>query len=502
MVAHRSNWHDGKVFAGLAILAALVRAATFGNPVVGFDEQFYLLVGERMLHGAVPYVDIWDRKPIGLFLFYMAGAAIGPDPFLQYKLLVWACVAATAFAVYRMARNAGVTAPAALCAGILYLLWLNVCEGESGQSPVIYNLPMTLAALMVQSAFRTGNRMAVRGMGAMLLVGMALQIKYTAVFEGVFFGLALIVAAFRHGAAPARVVALAALWAACALAPTALAMAWYWHLGALQQFVFANFLSIFGKVPDPVSARIEGLLTIAGILLPLVLVVVARRPRLFAPDFALAWLMAALAGFVVFGNFLSPGNALPLIAPLCLCAAPFFGMPARRRWVAVPLMLFVALAGQAVIWISEANKGGRAEAMAVAEAATPTHGCIWVYDGYPALYMLTKSCLPSRWVFPGHLNTANEASPTAIGVDPTSEVRRILAIRPEVVVDDAPTYSLGNRTTHAILAAALERDYRLVRSVRTGRARFRLVYRRNDAEAPKPAPEGNLNAPDWDNLRR
>jgi hypothetical protein len=47
------------------VLATLVfRSFHFGNPDVDFDEPFYLLVGDRMLHGAIPYVDIWDRKPI------------------------------------------------------------------------------------------------------------------------------------------------------------------------------------------------------------------------------------------------------------------------------------------------------------------------------------------------------------------------------------------------------------------------------------------------------
>ena len=62
----------------LTALTFAVRAPTFGNPFLGFDEQFYLLVGDRMLHGALPYVDIFDRKPIGLFLLYAATRALGP----------------------------------------------------------------------------------------------------------------------------------------------------------------------------------------------------------------------------------------------------------------------------------------------------------------------------------------------------------------------------------------------------------------------------------------
>jgi hypothetical protein len=107
----------------------------------------------------------------------------------------------------------------------------------------------------------------------------------------------------------------------------------------------------------------------------------------------------------------------------------------------------------------------------------PHHGCIYVYDGYPALYMLTHSCLPTRWVFPGHLNTHDEASAKALGVDPAAEVRRILATRPEVIVDDAPAYEFGNPETRALVEAALARDYHLAARVQTGTARYRLVYR-------------------------
>lgn len=482
----------------LALLAVLARAATFNNPVIGFDEQFYLLVGNRMLGGAVPYVDIWDRKPIGLFLIYMASNAIGPDPFLQYKLVALGCAIATACVIYAMARKAGAGTAAALCAAAFYILMLEVCEGEAGQAPVFYNLPVSLAAAILQSVVARAEagqraRLAAQGSAAMLLIGLALQIKYTVVFEGVFFGLVLLHAAHRTGMPLLRIALLATVWTLCALAPTALALAWYWHMGELPAFLFANFFSIYGRPPDPLSARLEGLLTITGILLPLGLVfaIPRLRPapggrRLRRPDFAESWLLAALGGFLVFGSFLAPGYALPIIAPLCLCCARSFETARQRRRIAYPLLIFVGIAGQAVITISAEGKGDRDEAMAVAAAATPQHGgCIWVYDGYPALYLLTQSCLPSRWVFPGHLNTANEASVAAIGVDPVTEVRRILATKPEVIVDDAPLYALANPSTRALVNSALQRDYRLVASIRTGKARFRLVYRRKDDAAPR-----------------
>lgn len=63
--------------AFLLVAAIALRASTFCDPFVNADEQFYLVVGDRMLHGLLPYVDIWDRKPIGLFLLYAGIRLLG-----------------------------------------------------------------------------------------------------------------------------------------------------------------------------------------------------------------------------------------------------------------------------------------------------------------------------------------------------------------------------------------------------------------------------------------
>ncbi|MGO7251468.1 hypothetical protein ACCS63_34620, partial [Rhizobium brockwellii] len=126
-----------------------------------------------------------------------------------------------------------------------------------------------------------------------------------------------------------------------------------------------------------------------------------------------------------------------------------------RRGGTAAFVLVIFAAGQIVLALSERTKGGATEANAVAQAATLARGCLYVYDGYPALYMLTHSCLPSKWVFPGHLNTQDEASRAAIGVDPVAEIRRILATQPGAIVDDYPRFAFGNRATRAVLHEVL-----------------------------------------------
>ncbi len=462
------------IFLGLTLFAALVRAQTFDNPVVGFDEQFYLLVGDRMWHGAVPFVDIFDRKPIGLFLIFAAARGLGGDGFLQYKLVALGFVVATALLIYRAGRSVS-TPLAGIVAACLYILWLNFMEGEGGQAEVFLNLPMMAAALIVWRVAVRRQAIVALGSMAMLFVGIALQIKYTVVFEGIFFGLTLIWAQFYARGKMLALVAPTLLWVACALLPTILAALVYWRIGSLNAFVFANFTSIFGKAAAP---QMLGLLIILGVLLPLFTGAIpslrARNTELY---FIRYWFVSALVGIVAFRTFGAPHYGIPVLLPLTVLVAPgFAAVPWPRRFALAGVGLAFLL-GQLVLWHVAYTKGGRAAANAVTAAALPRHGCIYVYDGYPALYMLTHACLPTRWAFPGHLNTADEAHEKALGVDPVTEVTRILASRPDVIVDDEPVFEGGNPATRARVQDALAHDYRLVLRLQTGTARYRLVYR-------------------------
>lgn len=476
------------VALGLLAFALLLRGQTFDNPVQGFDEQFYLLVGDRMLQGALPYVDIFDRKPIGLFLIYAAIRELGGDGFVQYKLVACGVVALTAFLIYRAARPIA-NDFAAVVAACLYSLWLAFMGGEGGQAEVFLNLPVLAAAMLTGRALQAEQRLIPIGCAAMLLAGVAMQIKYTAIVEGVFFGIMLLWAYRRSHRGAVAMLAVAGLWIGCALLPTALAALVYWRMDALQPFLFANFFSAFGRVPDGFAAEVAGLIKLFGVLAPVLLLVglsLRRQDFVRLSDrFQLLWLGAAIAGVLLFGSFLSPHYGMPILVPACIAAAPFFARSRYARPVAGFTLAAAAIIGQIALARSEASHGGRAQALAVAQAAQPEHGCLYVYDGYPALYMLTHSCLPTRWAFPGHLNTSDENSVKAIGIDPATELRRILSTHPPVIVDDAPAYELGNHETRAILDAALARDYHLDASVKTGAARYRLVYRLNQI-APSP----------------
>ena len=469
---------DRMMLALLAILAVAVRFVTYGNPALGFDEQFYLLVGDRMLQGELPYVDIFDRKPIGIFLIYAGARLLGGEGFLQYKLIATLFVIATACLIYLLGRQRAGRWGAGLSAA-LYILWLNLMEGEGGQTPVFYNLLIVGAAWQLFAAMRDPTRLVMGGAVALLLVGLAIQIKYTVVFEGMFFGLAFLWLGWQQRMAWGRWIAFAIAMVALALLPTGLALGYYWMVGEAEAFIFCNFVSIFGQGKGPPMIQVWKLLEVSALFLPLGVIALAGRRALQAdmmrPDSRMLrlWFCVAAFGVLVYWRFNSPHYAIPLLLPFCLLLAP--ALDAKRR-LGAAIALIVLVAGQIVQIHLIAIKGGNDAMRAVAAAAKPGNGFIFVYNGYPGLYMMTGSPMPSRWSFPGHVNAQDENNAWALGVDPLAETRRILDRHPVAIVDTFPAFGFGNRETRALLHKVLTQRYRPVLCV-ANRGKTRVIYR-------------------------
>ncbi|WP_375397169.1 ArnT family glycosyltransferase [uncultured Sphingomonas sp.] len=466
----------------LIAVAVALRARDFGNPVIHVDEQFYLLVGDRMRHGALPYVDIWDRKPVGLFLIFAAIRMLPGEGILAYQLVATLFAAATAWLIAQAGRRLGAGSSGAVVAAVAYLLWLSLLSGRGGQSPVFYNLFVAGAGLLTLrlpglAARRDRRGIVVNGAVACLLAGLAIQTKYTPVVEGAFFGLAHSWYLRRAGGGWPVMVGAALLWAILGIAPTAIVVADYWRRGPafFQAFWFANFASVALRKGYPaakIAARLAG--TTTQLLPFIVMAVMAWRARPRCPEILLAfgWLAAALIAFAMIGAFFDH-YALPLMVPLTIVAAPVLGryraaMLATLGWGVLLLAFHVA---------TEPDDRVAARAVARAMAANSGRECPYVFAGDAILYHLADACLPTAYAFPSTLAYSPEQGAT--GIDEAAEVRRVMARRPPVVVTMDHPLAPWNRDSQAVMTAALARDYRLLLSAPRGRDHW-LVFLRRD----------------------
>jgi 4-amino-4-deoxy-L-arabinose transferase-like glycosyltransferase len=499
MIAASIRRHPLAAQAAVAVLLAFAtRAWQFGNPIIQVDEQFYLLTGDRLLHGALPFVDIWDRKPVGTFLLYAAIRLLGGEGIVQYQIVATLFAAATAFLIAAIVLHLA-NARAAALSGAAYLLWLLVFDGSGGQTPVFYNLFMAAAGAATLAAIAPGagrRRLVLIGSAAMLLTGIAMQIKYSAVFEGVFFGCMLLWRAFQMPTHRWRVaLPAAALWIGCALAPTVAAYLWYLSVGQADAFVYANFLSILDRGSWPPGKLIGRLATMVGLALPLLLGA-AVEWRAAAPEqdeaarvrrFVLGWLGSAILGVLLFGTYFHH-YFLPVLVPLSLACGRLLGDRtagiaafAGDRIHFMPFGRFVLLTGLVMIAITAPKRlkqrGDGASVRMLADTIRANiDGCLFVFDGEPILYYLTGARLATTRAFPNHLNDATESA--AVGLDPAAEVRRILETgSADIIVGSDRPDPRYNPATLALINAALRDDYRVVLRTRIG-SRDRIVYKR------------------------
>ena len=469
-------------FVTLLAIATVMRLPYLGDPDMNLDEGFYLTAADRMWQGDLLFVDIWDRKPVGIFILNFLLRPLSSDGVWPVHIAALLSVASTAFVVWGIASR--ITGRrAAIFPALIYILFLPLFAGMGAQTPVFYNLFVAGAAWFVirTNAAATPRPIICGGAWAMGLMGIAIQFKYTAVFEGAFFGMFLLYRLVRLKTARLQFATAAMLWVAIALTPTALAFLYYVVIGQTDAFVYANFLSIFDRASLLASYRdwllfyiiLAGgplaALALAGTMRSLVRSTAHREDRIFL----YGWAIFALIGLVSIGNFYDH-YALPVIAPLAILAAPLFET----------FLLSYALIFLLIAWVGSfynpIDYGTKVRSqVAITELtalASPylKHGCMFIFDGPSILYAKTNACLLTRFIYPDHL--ANAVEQNAIGADTATEMKRILALRPAVIVTASrPVIPVRNSTNVRLVDAALQSDYVRVADRLGGRDNRRYI---------------------------
>lgn len=478
----------------LVIVAVTIatRAPYYGDPAPSFDEQLYNLIGHHMLSGSLPYVDLWDRKPIGLFLLYafsnwVAGWS-GISSALAYQLLATVFGLAGALLTWRLASRLkpGV---AAMAAGAFYPMLMARFGSQAGQSEAFF-VPLMVGALALveQARHVEAGKSLKLCLAAMFVCGLALQIKYTVAMQCVFLGLASLWILYRRGFGMGRIGVIAILFALIGVLPTVAAWLPYALSGHSQEFLFANFISIFdrGSPPETKLHRLLPNLWLPATCIMLGLSSLVDRREKPAGTYMLytGWTVSCLAGLFMGSTIyayylaaLAPGALLMAIPVLALLG---------------PVSIFVLLGGLLLAYDIpgrfEYSQKSRASIHRLTRLVAPHVGskehCLFVYDGPSALYDTVGSCLPTRFIYPDHLN--NNLERKSLGIDQAAEVRRIFSHEPGAVITANRAVTAQNEQSGKAVKEALARDYRKLGTIAFN-GRVLTVHVRKD-EGAKPAP--------------
>ncbi len=473
---------DALVLLAVVTTALVARLPWFGFPIADYDEQLYSLIGQAMTQGALPFVDVWDRKPVGLFALFAAAHAVGgPEPEAYQALaLMFTVAGGWLTAVLASPLVDRVTAAGA---GMLFVLLMSVYGSASGQSEV-FHVPLMLAmAVLVRDP--THPNAIRRALIAMLIGGLALQVKYTVAPQCAMFGLWALWGQYRQGASTARLIALAVGFLALGLLPTAMVALYYTLAGHWDAFLFANFLSFFDRAPSG-AGRVHKDLLLG--LVPLAVLAsggLYAAVRLTPPRDRSHYVFIALWFAACFATAFLPGTVYryyfaALVPASVLLALPLLDRTAPARWGPLALVLTGAFVLAAPLSLPGELRKRSAEyerfAVTIAQSSKGSDACIFVFDGPSSLYRLAESCLPSRFVYPDHLNNTLERD--ALGVSQEGEVARILATRPPVIVTADTPLTPQNEQAKALVLETIAGDYRELSAIEIGARTIRAWERR------------------------
>lgn len=304
--------------AVLLLAAALVALPSLAYPL-GRDQGVYFYVAREWLHhGAIPYRDLFDHKPPGIYVIYAIADAISHGHVWGIRVLELGAIALSGWLAAQLTRKPSGSWPVVvLVASCSYFGFLNFWDTAQCELWCV-----TLALASAVCAIKPGSRWAFAS-GAFATAAVLVKLP------GVCFIAPVLVLGWR---AQSMTRARALSWLGGALALPALA-AWYFAangaLGKAIEIVFgANVYYASHEHIDGVSDAITRVLDVFRMFMPLSLVVgyaVAGLPFLRGDlrgerRVILLWTASALLAVVVQLKFYT-FHFVMLLAPALVATA-------------------------------------------------------------------------------------------------------------------------------------------------------------------------------------
>jgi 4-amino-4-deoxy-L-arabinose transferase-like glycosyltransferase len=483
----RSDQCEVVVVVFLLLLCFALRWPFLFPAVVDWDESTFILMGQSLLDGHLPYTELWDNKPPLAFAAFAAFIAIFGKAIASIRFAGTLCVFATSYFVYRLGRR--IWCPSVgIWAAVFVIVFTSVCpSGQATMSEIVAVVPL-IAALLLLGGDWTGRTLFLAG----FLVSVATLVRFNLAYVALAIGLVVFIGQLWHRDRP--VASLAAFAAGGVLPPIAVCAIYAasGHWDALFASTLKAYLAYAeGQFsPGTVLLRLiraqaqptNGLLLMwLGVIGGLVYVLAQwnrwsatqRRGIILLGVCTLAVLFSILAGGTFFPHYLI--QLVPLAS--LFAAAPMgsaFSM-AHRRLVFTLTAAALLAANYVVIakYVSVGRQIIRGESLMsdntfkladLLRRENPCRAPMYLMSDHIAYWLTGTKPLTWATTHPSNI-TKDYLLKAILGQDATPEVEmdRVLAVKPLLVVKTAePWYLAEKPEVTRILADALAADYALV----------------------------------------
>ena len=166
----------------LFAFALLLRLPYFFVDSINWDESTFILVGQSLLDGNLPYTRLWDLKPPLVFAFFACVIGIFGKSIIAVRFAGLICVVATAFITYQIGRKLFDEQTAKLAAVICVVLACGLPHGQATLTEHIALVPL-MGALWLLIVYPDNPLRIVLWAG--VLIGSAALIRLNLAYAGV-----------------------------------------------------------------------------------------------------------------------------------------------------------------------------------------------------------------------------------------------------------------------------------------------------------------------------
>lgn len=468
-----------KVFTLFLTLSLVLRFPSFFESIIDWDESLYILMGRSLANGHLPYIEVWDHKPVGMsVLFALAFILLGNSIF-SIRLLSCIAVAVTCYFLYRLGRIVGNNNEiVGLFSGIIYAI-LSLTNNGLAAKPEIFYLPfVTIGFYLLLSTKSYPEQLlkfnSLRLFLAGLSMGFALQVKQVVIFDFIAVLLIATINIYQESTSKRFLFVLQKIFRCYILLitglvlPFLLALFYYSLNGYFNEYIYANFTANVIRSTDALSLNnlakallVQPIqyfllwsclgLTIYSLLFSKAIEPQAKKNLYFL----LIWFLMSCVGVIYTKNFWSP-YFLQLLPSLCLvsaCTASRIvyqekGRQTTRHRLAlatlfIGLLISFYFAFRAVKKSTEIIyyhyiKGIKywgdppGEVADYLRTKVPEGAYIYVVDYEPIIYFLVRAKVPTKYVFPPHMFDGHLAK--VAGVNPFQEVKSIIQKKPLYII--------------------------------------------------------------------
>lgn len=431
MFSIRPLSQNTKIIILITLWCTLNRIILFGNPLIDIDENYYMFGGGIMLHGGIPYVDFWDRKPVLLFLIYSFFHIFGEYRYIACSIGSLISVIVTSYLIYKISSKFVSKIPNILSA-LFYAPLINGLGGEGGQSEVFYTTLVVWSLNILLKNYNKKENIFLTGTMTMAILGIAIQIKYTVIFEGMAIGSMYLFFYYRLYNSIKSTILIGLFWILTALLPTILVGTFFYTVGHGSEWFFANFISQFKTLPAGIHKSI--LLKISISFLPIILsfLITYKKHSLPSPiAIPLFWFLGSAIGIIIFNNYSAPHYIIPLCAPISVLSG-FAYSSQITKYILISSLVLTTVKSQKWIIHHLSTYSNRSTFKTLISSMTDKNACLFNFNMSTSYYDETRWCHLTTHPFPNHLWENKEKFAT--GIQQSTEISKIMLQKPKYIL--------------------------------------------------------------------